>query len=123
MTAFQMASFPGAPLVGIGVELAEVVWFPAEVSEITVEDAAEVAEADAVEDLSPVTVESAAVVVTVAVAVAVVEVEVEVAATRTPAEVVSLTPQIASASKVNAMSLALHSLLCRVIESKFMACY
>lgn len=61
-------------------------------------------------------VESAA---AVTVTVAAVGLEVVVAAaTRKPAEVVSLTPQIASASKVKSMFLALHSLCCRVMESR-----
>jgi hypothetical protein len=114
-----MAAFPGAPLVvGVGAEVPEVVWFPAEeVPEVTVEDAAEVVEAGALEDLeSPVVVASTAAVV------AVVAVEAEVAAaTRTPAEVVSLIPQTDSESKVKGMFLALQSLFCRVTESEFIS--
>jgi hypothetical protein len=102
-------------LVEVGVELPELVWFPvAEAPEVTVEDIAKlVEEADAVEGVeSPVAVE-AAVPPPPAVVVG--------AGTKTPAEVDSLIPQTASASKVNAIFLALHSLFCRIIESRFIA--
>lgn len=116
MATLQMAPFPGVPLVGVGVELPELVWLPVEeASWLAVKEAAEVVEADAAEDLeSPVVVGSPAIVVEVVVEVVV------AAATRKPSDLVSLTPQRASASKVKSMFLALHSLCCRVMESIFM---
>lgn len=120
MAELPIAPFPGAPLVGAGVELTELVWLPVEEdSWVIADDVVEVLEPDAVENLeSPVVVESAAAVaVTVTVAAEALEVVVA-AATRNPAEVVSLTPQRASASKVKSIFLALHSLCCRVMESK-----
>lgn len=78
------------------------------------DDAAEVVEADALEDSeSPVVTDS------VAVAEEVAEEAAVVAATRTPAEVVNFTPQTASESNVNAMFLASQSRFWRVTESIF----
>lgn len=73
MAAFPIAPIPGAPLVGAGVELAELVLLAVEEAAwVIVDDAVELVEVDGVEDLeSPVAVESAAAVaVTVTVAAA-----------------------------------------------------
>ena len=99
MVVLNMTLFPEAALVGVGVELPEVVWFPAEEAPVvTVVDAVEVVEADAAEGF---------------VLSMVVEVVAEVVVgtgTRTPAEVYSLIPQTASESKLNVICHAAHAL-------------